>query len=117
MPKANINSIEYKESVNWLELQKNGITEIIVMIIEENKETIAGKAPFCPPIIILNPAFLYSLSNTQEIAIKCGICQKNWIAKSNPDSNPNSLVAATQPSKIGIAPGNAPMKIATGEYV
>ncbi len=117
MPKANINSMGYKESVNWLELQKNGTTEIIVIITEENKETRAGKAPFFPPIIILNPAFLYSLSNTQEIAIKCGICQKNWMAKSKPDSNPKSFVAATQPSKIGIAPGKAPIKIATGEHL
>ena len=39
------------------------------------------------------------------------------MAKSKPDSNPKSLVAATQPSKIGIAPGKAPIKIATGEYL
>ena len=101
MPKANINSIGYKESVNWLELQKNGTTEIIVIITEANKETRAGKAPFFPPIIILNPAFLYSLSNTQEIAIKCGICQKNWMAKSKPRSSNFSFSRWQVPQRKG----------------
>ena len=43
--------------------------------------------------------------------MKWGNCQKNWIANKVPAANPKSSVAATYPSKKGIAPGTAPTKI------
>ena len=73
-------------------------------------DIIAGYLLFLLPNSILNPAFLYSLSSTQAIAIKWGNCQKNWIAKRVPPNNSNSSVAATHPNKKGIAPGIAPTK-------
>ena len=99
----------------------------IIMKIEQITETIAAVFPFFPPIIILNPAFLYSSSNTQAIAIKWGNCQKNCIANNTPPARPNPVIsseltkvkskAATQPNKKGIAPGIAPTKIDRGEIL
>ena len=81
-----------------------------VVISDDVIESAAGYLPFLPPNSILKPAFLYSLSRTQAIAIKWGNCQKNWIAKRVPPYNSKSSVAATQPSKKGMAPGIAPIK-------
>ena len=89
---------------------KKGTTETIVITKAANTAIVVANFPFSLPIIILKPAFLYSSSNTQEIAIKCGNCQQNCIANRIPAAKPKSLVAATHPSRTGIAPGKAPIK-------
>ena len=45
------------------------------------------------------------------MARKCGICQKNKIAKSASPSVVRSLRAAVQPISGGSAPGTAPMAV------
>ena len=82
---------------------------MIIVTSDNMVESAAGYLLFFPPKSILKPAFLYSLSRTQAIAIKWGNCQKNWIAKRVPPNNSKSSVAATQPNKKGMAPGIAPI--------
>jgi hypothetical protein len=46
------------------------------------------------------------------MAWKCGNCQKKRMAKSSQAPRSSEPVAATQPIIGGMAPGNAPMKVA-----
>ena len=100
-PNNNTETNEINVKLNSLSTHTKGIIVIRTISTEKIIEISAEYLPFSPPNIILNPAFLYSLSLTQDIAIKWGNCQKNWIANNIPAIKPNSSVAATYPRRNG----------------
>ena len=69
-PKIKIKLQEKKDNFKFPRFIKNGSIDTIVMQNADMVATNAGYFPFSVPYIILNPAFLYSLSLNHEIEIK-----------------------------------------------
>ena len=102
------------ERYNFPVIPRTGKTDTMIIQTVYNMICVVAFRFFSPVGNILKPAFLYSSSNNQPMAQKCGNCQKNCNMNNMPGSIPNFPVAATQPNINGIAPGNAPTKTTNG---